>query len=339
MTGWKILLKKTIFDPFKFYFMKELETNDNGRRDFIKTVALATVATAACGTLASSCSSKVAANEKVKLLSPDGEIVEIDSSYLNYQEHLAIVSKLEARQGIAGKKFVMVVDLSRCKDARKCISACQKWHYRPEDREWLTVKLMRDSENAPPYWFPKQCFHCDNPPCVKVCPVDATYKRQDGLVLIDNERCIGCKFCMAACPYSTRVFNWNEPEMPFDIQHAVSNPETNIPAKVGTVEKCDFCPDRARVGLLPPCVEACPNGVFYFGDENEDTVSNGDETLGFKQLITDRAGYRFMEELGTKPRVYYLPPKDRQFPVERGYENLPENIKARYKDAMEGTEK
>jgi molybdopterin-containing oxidoreductase family iron-sulfur binding subunit len=170
---------------------------------------------------------------------------------------------------------------------------------------------------------------------VKVCPVNATFKRQDGLVLIDNERCIGCKFCMAACPYSTRVFNWSEPQQPVDITHWATNAETNLPARVGTVEKCDFCPDRAREGLLPPCVEACPNGVFYFGDENEDTVSNGEETIGFKQLLKERAAYRFQEELGTKPRVYYLPPKDRQFPVERGYDDLPENLKDRFKDIME----
>jgi molybdopterin-containing oxidoreductase family iron-sulfur binding subunit len=140
---------------------------------------------------------------------------------------------------------------------------------------------------------------------------------------------------MAACPYSTRVFNWEEPQMPMDVASLVSNPETNLPAKVGTVEKCDFCPDRAREGLLPPCVDACPNGVFYFGDENEDTVTNGEETVSFTQLIKERAGYRFLEELGTKPRVYYLPPKDRQFPVERGYENLPDKLKARFKDIME----
>lgn len=321
--------------------MKQEEIIDKSRRDFLKTAALATAATAVCGSLACSCSSNNGSTtiKKIQLLSPDGEIVEIDSAYLNYQEHMSIVSKLEAREGIAGKRFVMVVDLSRCKNARKCITACQKWHYRPEDKEWLTVKLLKDSEDGAPYWFPKQCFHCDNPPCVKVCPVNATFKRQDGLVLIDNERCIGCKFCMAACPYSTRVFNWDEPEQPFDIKNLVSNPETNIPAKVGTVEKCDFCPDRAREGLLPPCVEACPNGVFYFGDENEDTVSNGEETIGFKQLIKDRAAYRFQEELGTKPRVYYLPPKDRQFPVERGYENLPDNIKERFKDIMEPEKK
>ena len=154
-------------------------------------------------------------------------------------------------------------------------------------------------------------------------------------MLIDNNRCIGCKFCMAACPYSTRVFNWNEPELSLDIRDLAYNPETGIPAKVGTVEKCDFCPDRAREGLLPPCVEACPIGVFYFGDENEDAVCNGEETVSFTQLIKDKGGYRYMEELGTKPRVYYLPPKDRQFPVERGYEDLDSNLKKRFESVME----
>ena len=127
------------------------EIVDNSRRDFIKTAALATIATAACGSLVCSCSTeKAPKSDKVKLLSPEGEIVEVDSSYLNHQEHMAIVSKLEAREGIAGKKFVMVVDLSRCKNARKCVSACQNWHYRPEDTEWLTVKLMKDSEKGAP---------------------------------------------------------------------------------------------------------------------------------------------------------------------------------------------
>ena len=299
--------------------MKQEEINDKGRRDFIKTAAIATVAATACCSLACSCSSKKATTgDKVKLLSPNGEIVEIDSAYLKHEEHMAIVSKLEAREGIAGKKFVMVVDLASCKNARSCVSACQKWHYRPKETEWLTVKLLQDSEKAAPYWFPKQCFHCDNPPCVKVCPVDATFKRQDGLVLIDNERCIGCKFCMAACPYSTRVFNWDEPYQPFDIRSLTSNPETGIPAKVGTVEKCDFCPDRAREGLLPPCVEACPNGVLYFGDENEDAVTNGTtkETVRFKKLLEDNGGYTLMPELGTQPRVYYLPPKGKDYPFQ-----------------------
>jgi Fe-S-cluster-containing dehydrogenase component len=317
--------------------MKKEEINDQSRRDFLKIASLAT-ATVACGSLACSCSSKNEhqhTGEKVKLLTQDGEIIEVDSSQIDHHNHMAMATREEARQGIPGKKFVMVIDLARCKNARKCVSACQKMHHLPKEKEWLSVKLMKDSDKAAPYWFPKTCFHCDNPPCVKVCPVDATFKRQDGLVLIDNERCIGCKFCMAACPYSTRVFNWDEPNQDIDIIKLAYSPETSVPGKIGTVEKCDFCPDMVRQGLLPDCVTACPNGVFYFGDENEDAVTNGDETVSLSGILKDRGGYRYMEELGTKPRLYYLPPRDRMFPVERGYESLPEEIKERYKGIIE----
>ncbi len=307
----------------------------NPRRNFLKTTALGVTA-AACGSAACSCKKPeeghMETGEKVTLLSPDGELVQIDSGHLRYVHKTVGVSREEARVGIPGRKFVMVIDLARCKNARKCVHACQKMHHLPEDKEWLQVRYMQESEDSAPYWFPKTCFHCDNPPCVKVCPVNATFKRQDGLVLIDTERCIGCKFCMAACPYSTRVFNWSEPEAIEGMTCADYSPETSVPPKVGTVEKCDFCPDMARIGQLPDCVTACPNGVFYFGDQNEDVVTNGDETLRFSEMIRDRAGYRFAEELGTEPRVWYLPPRDRLFPVERGLDDLPDEVKARFKN-------
>ncbi len=273
-------------------------------------------------------------SNKVKLLSQEGEIIEVEASMLKVDthDHAATMAKKVGREGIPGKKFVMVIDLGKCRNARKCVTACQKMHYLPEDKEWLQIKLMKDNEKSAPYWFPKTCFHCDNPPCVKVCPVDATFKRTDGLVLIDNERCIGCKFCMAACPYSTRVFNWGEPEVPEEAKQVGYSPETSVPSRHSTVEKCDFCPDMARQGKLPDCVTACPNGVFYFGDEKEDSVTNGAETVRLSTLLRDKAAYRYMEELGTKPRVYYLPPSNRMFPVERGFKNLSEEIKERYKD-------
>ncbi len=302
------------------------------RRDFIVTGTLG-VAAATCGSAVCSCGAPDETGEgKTKLLSPDGELVEIDSSHLKYVPKGVVVSGEEARKGIPGRKFVMVIDLSKCNNARNCVTACQKMHYLPEETEWLAVRLMKDTPESAPYWFPKTCFHCDNPPCVKVCPVDATFKRQDGLVLIDNDRCIGCKFCMAACPYSTRVFNWSEPDVPDDVRCAEYSPETSVPSKIGTVEKCDFCPDMVRAGKLPDCVTACPNGVFYFGDENDDTVSNGTEVVRFSQLLKERSGYRYMEDLGTKPRLWYLPPTDRIFPVERGLDALPDEIKERFKD-------
>ena len=232
----------------------------NLRRDFLRNAALGLTA-AACGSAACSCGGKEKAEgEKVVLLSPEGELVTIDSSHLRQAPKTVAVSNEEARQGIPGRKFVMVIDLAKCKNARKCVTACQKMHHTPEPVEWLSVRLMKDSPDAAPYWFPKTCFHCDNPPCVKVCPVDATFKRQDGIVLIDADRCIGCKFCMAACPYSTRVFNWSEPEQSAEVTCLEYSPETSTPARVGTVEKCDFCPDKARVGELPDCVTACLTG-------------------------------------------------------------------------------
>lgn len=307
------------------------------RRSFIKKGAAVGAAAAAglTGWVANQAVNET--GEKVKLLSTDGQVVEVDKAYLKLAsvENAADLAKnTTGREPVPGRKFVMVIDLGRCRNAKKCIIACQKMHYLPEDKEWLKVKLMKDNEASAPYWFPKVCFHCDNPPCVKVCPVAATFKREDGLVLIDNDRCIGCKFCMVACPYSTRVFNWEEPdhmEMPELSYHST---ETSLPHQHSTVEKCDFCPDMVRQGKLPACVTACPNGVFYFGDENEDAVSNGDETVQLSQLLKDRAGYRYMEELGTEPRVYYLPPADRMFPVERGYRDLSEEELEVIKDKM-----
>ncbi|MBI4624354.1 MAG: 4Fe-4S dicluster domain-containing protein [Verrucomicrobia bacterium] len=220
----------------------------------------------------------------------------------------------EARQGVPGRKWVMVIDLAKCSGCKNCTIACGKMHGTPVDREWIRVFRMQDARHTAPYWFPKPCFHCDNPPCTKVCPVGATYKRQDGIVLIDNERCIGCRFCMAACPYSTRYFNWGRPDNSLAVNAAYS-PETGVPRRVGTVEKCDFCPEMAREGILPACVTSCDMAAVYFGDQNEDAVTNADkETVSFSQLLEERAGYRYLAELGTEPRVYYLPPKNRDFP-------------------------
>ena len=223
------------------------------------------------------------------------------------------------RAAVPGRKWIMVIDLATCDGCGACTAACNKMHNAPEGKAWIKVFKMQDSEHTAPYWFPRPCFQCDDPPCTKVCPVDATFKRQDGVVLIDNERCIGCRFCMAGCPYSVRQFNWgNEKENPDAAMHTYS-PETGFPRKTGTVEKCDFCPDMAAKGILPACVTGCPMGAIYYGDENEDAVTNSkQQTERLRKLLEDRAATRFMEELGTKPRVYYLPPKNRMFPGPKG---------------------
>jgi molybdopterin-containing oxidoreductase family iron-sulfur binding subunit len=263
--------------------------------------------------------------ELVELLAVDGSVVLVDKAFLKPVPELPPSMISDVRRGIAVRKFVMVIDLARCKNLKRCQDSCNRNHYVSEGQNWIKIHAMRDGEGTAPYWMPTTCMHCDEPPCVKVCPVDATFKRQDGIVLIDNERCIGCRFCMAACPYSTRVFNWDQPILPKEALDQPYSPETSCPPKVGTVAKCDFCPDLLRKGELPHCVNGCPNGVFFFGDSLEDSVTNGAETFRLSELLRDRAGFRLMEDLGTKPRVYYLPPANRLFPFEEGLKQRPDN--------------
>ena len=303
----------------------QVNAASKSRREFIAAGLLAGLA-AGCGSNTNPFTpgkdqSVAPSGEKVKLLSVDGEVIEVDKAFLKPVPETQHFTNSEERKGIAGKKFVMVIDLSRCKNLKKCQAACDHMHHIPADQNWIKVYPMKDAAYDAPYWQPTTCMHCDNPPCVKVCPVDATFKRQDGIVLIDSDRCIGCRFCMAACPYSTRVFNWGDPDLPEDVAKMDYSCETSVPQKKGTVGKCDFCPDMTRMGMLPHCVSACPNGVFFFGDLNEDSVTNGSETFRFSDLIRDKAGYRLMEDLGTKPSVYYLPPVNRNFPFESGLEN------------------
>lgn len=283
-----------------------MDDKNKTRRDFLKygfSLGIGSV-------LGTSVFKSIGSN-KLKVLSVDGKVVEVERE--NWQE--APTGK-DARKGVPHRSFVMVIDLGKCNNARKCIESCQSGHYLPPQQEWMKVIKMKDSRKTAPYWFPKPCYHCDEPSCVNVCPVDATFKRSDGTVLIDNQKCIGCKYCMVACPYSARTFNWDKPDLPDEALNAEYSPETSVPQKVGTVGKCDFCPDLARNGKLPHCVTGCPMGAIYFGDMNEDSVTNGTDTLSFSNLMKDKAGYRYQEHYGTQPRVFYLPPYNRSFPFE-----------------------
>ena len=313
----------------------QIEKGETNRRKFLKLGLLTSFTAIASTSIITNLAAqeeeeKEATGEVMRLLTPDGKIVEVSAANINkYPE--ALITPEESRIGIPDRKFVMVIDLAKCKNARKCVESCQKGHKLDYYEEFMKVQLIQNNEESDPYWFPKPCFHCDEPPCVTVCPTGATFKRDDGIVLIDNERCIGCKFCVTSCPYSARIFNWGH-KAKFDDKSVPYSPEAQVPAAEGTVMKCDFCPDLLRQGLLPYCAQACPEGVIYFGDKNEDLVTNGQETLGFSKLINDRGGYRHLEHLGTKPNVYYLPAVDRLYPVESGLENHDEEIIARYKN-------
>jgi len=303
------------------------KNKEKSRREFLVDLGILGLGSFAFGTalLSGYKFEKSKSGQTVKLLTIDGKVVEVDSLLIREVNRDMLTELQErGRKGIPNKSWVMVIDLSKCRNARKCISACQNAHHLKPEQYHINTLQMQDTERTAPYHMPKPCQHCDNPPCVAVCPVDATFKRSDGIVLIDNERCIGCRFCIAACPYSARSFNWFDPKDAELAENTTYDVELNVPQKKGTITKCLFSADKLRKGELPYCVSACPNGVFYFGDENEDAVTNGTtkETVRLSKLLADNGAFQLMVELGTKPRVFYLPPKNRIFPYTENQEGI-----------------
>lgn len=204
----------------------------------------------------------------------------------------------------------MIVDLAKCNGCGVCTESCSNFHFVPRGQKWIEVLKMEGPLHNH-YPLPRLCNHCEKPPCLKVCPVGATFRTDEGNVLIDHRICIGCRFCMAACPYNARFFNWKKPDKDkngVDELPPEYRPELPLHHIRGVVEKCMFCAHHSEEGALPVCVVSCPSGALYFGDMNEDAVSNGREILNVEKTIEERQGYVLLHELGTHPRVFYLPP-------------------------------
>jgi len=221
-------------------------------------------------------------------------------------------------------RWGMVIDLDKCSGCQTCVVACHAENnialIGPEQSaegrtiHWIELIPYIEGEypNIKARLLPRPCMHCDHPPCTKVCPVYATYKNEEGLVAQINYRCIGCRYCTTACPYTVKYFNWYEPEWPKEMKGSL-NRDVSLRTK-GVVEKCTFCSHRLlrarekakaeRRDLLPEdyipaCVQACPSGAMYFGDLDDSfsTVS---------KLSRERRAFRLLEDLGTEPKVYYL---------------------------------
>lgn len=210
----------------------------------------------------------------------------------------------EAAETGPKRQWAMVIDLRKCDGCKACTKACQETHHLPESFEWIKVFEVHDKQGGS-FFMPRPCFQCENAPCLKVCPVAATFKTDDGVVLVDQDRCIGCRMCMAACPYGARYFNYGDPPVasnPFQRP----TPEFPVPQQKGTVGKCMFCVHRSANGELPACVEACGMKAIWIGDLVEDVATNGDETVRLSTFIKENDAFRYKEELGTGPRVYYI---------------------------------
>jgi Fe-S-cluster-containing dehydrogenase component len=228
-------------------------------------------------------------------------------------------------------RWGMVIDLDKCTACQACTIACQAENNVPfagpeqtaldRSKHWQDVMAELGEESEYPdfhiRFIPRPCMHCENPPCVMVCPVGATYVDEEGLVRMNYDRCIGCRYCTTACPYAIRYFNWYAPRYPADDDDRLNYLNPNVPRRpVGVVEKCSFCIHRleqakreaaaqgreltdADVVLLPACNQACPASARYFGDldDPESTVS---------RLARSPRAFRLLEDLGTEPKVYYL---------------------------------
>ena len=210
------------------------------------------------------------------------------------------------------RRWSMVIDLRRCDGCQsvnkppQCTEACIQGHFAPKPMEWIQVYEVPLGDKGTQF-VPTPCQQCQNAPCVNVCPVGATFATPEGTVLIDQTRCIGCRICMEACPYDRRFFNWGNPPQPPQTMFMEYSPEHQDPAIRGTVMKCDFCPDMARAGRLPYCAQGCPNDAIYYGDLEEDVATNGVDVVKLSRFLAENSAYRQKEDLGTEPRVHYIP--------------------------------
>ncbi|MGD8862692.1 MAG: 4Fe-4S dicluster domain-containing protein [Myxococcales bacterium] len=224
------------------------------------------------------------------------------------------VDDTPARDGVL---YGYALSLDRCKGYRDCVHACAEENNLSRSPEAQYIRVLEidrgevriagakhdyDPETVPQpgkWYLPVQCFQCDNPPCVQACPVDATWMEPDGIVVVDYDHCIGCRYCMTACPYWARRFNWTEPEVPAEELNTNTHYLGNRPRPAGVVEKCSYCIQRTRDGRQPACQEACPTGARVFGN-----LLDPDSEIRY--VLENKTVFRLKEELSTEPKFWYF---------------------------------
>ncbi len=258
------------------------------------------------------------------------EYIKRNYRFMTAEERAETITRLErlakTKQGVdvtirstgaqPGVMFGYAFNISKCKGYRACVEACINENNldRRAATQYIRIFEMEDGEidfdeadatyqhEAPAeghFYLGTQCFQCADPPCVKVCPVGATWQEPDGITVIDYDWCIGCRYCMAACPYWARRFNWSEPSVPAAEVNPNQHYLGNRARKKGVVEKCTFCIHRTREGRLPACAEACPTGARVFGN-----LLDPDSEI--RWVLENKQVFRLKEDLKTEPRFWYF---------------------------------
>ncbi len=217
--------------------------------------------------------------------------------------------QVRARMELNMPRYGMVIDLKRCYGCYACVMACKTSNHTPPGVLWarLLQGEVGSYPNAVRQTLPVLCMHCDEPSCMEVCPTGATQKLDNGIVIVEKDKCMGCKYCIMACPYGARysVEEWESyfPEgLPLSPYEEFTKAAFEEKSGVGVATKCDFCLDRISEGKMPSCVDACPANARIFGDLDD---PNSEVSI----LIKKERGQVLNPELGNKPKVYYLAPR------------------------------
>jgi Fe-S-cluster-containing dehydrogenase component len=299
---------------------KKAATDSSTRRDFLQSMLGVAGVAVIAATPARRIIEESGGSTSFTVTRQNGALPEVDHN-TDVLERMRADLLRALEKPVAERRWIMVIDLRKCVGCHACTIACVAENKLPPGVVYRQVveEEIGTYPNVTRRFMPRPCLHCDDPPCTPVCPVGATYKRADGIVVMDYDRCIGCRYCMNACPYNSRYYDFGfsqYDETPkegevvlgesgsvlellpsFEYGEARTRKQERSP--IGNVRKCHFCIHRIEVGELPACTTTCIGRATYFGDAN-------DPDSLVSELIASPNVMRLREELGTQPKVYYL---------------------------------